>query len=79
MLWLFITTHSSASLLPSKHISSSVYACVHLQGVWLEGSRAARGDPDAAASVPISPVERRCLPPTPLFRRQQDQIRGTDL
>lgn len=63
----------------TSYFSVCVCVCVHLQGVWLEGSRAARGNPDAATSVPISPVERCRLPPTSLLRRQQDQIWGTDL
>lgn len=49
-----------------------------LQGVRLEGSRVARGDPDAAASVPISPVQCGRLPPASLLWRQQDQNWGID-
>lgn len=61
------------------HQNTSYFLCVSLQGVWLEGSRAARGDPDVAASVPIGPVQCRRLPPAPLLWRQQDQVRGIDL
>lgn len=46
---------------------------VSLQGIWVERSGAARGDPDVTTPVPISAVQRCCLPTAPLLWRQQDQ------
>lgn len=59
----------------ARHIVFSAPVC--LQGVWLARSGVARGDPDVAASVPISAVQRCCLPSAPVLWRQQDQVRGT--
>ena len=42
----------------------------------MERSGAARGDPDVAAPVPVSAVQRCSLPTASLLRRQQDQSRG---
>lgn len=43
----------------------------------MERPGAARGHPDAAASVPVCPVQRRRVPAAPLLWRQQNQIGGT--
>lgn len=49
---------------------------VSLQGVWVERSGAARGDPDVTAPVPIGTVQCCSVPTASLLWRQQDQGRG---
>lgn len=49
---------------------------VSLQRIWVERSRAARGDPDVTAPVPIGAVQCSSLPTASLLRRQQDQSWG---
>lgn len=63
-----VTSRVRANLLKkSKPLSVSP------QRVWLEGSRAARGDPDVTAPVPLGAVQRCSLPAAPMLWRQQNQ------
>lgn len=48
--------------------NQSVCLSASLQGIWVERSGAARGDPDVTAPVPISAVQRRSLPTASLLR-----------
>lgn len=73
----FLSTHMHiCTYAPlSTHISH-IFPFLYLQGIWLAGPRATRGDSDVATSISISPIQCCCVPPAPLLRGQQDQIWG---